>query len=147
MNYSTFACLHQGSCVCARARVHWGEWGWGNDQIIGAGWFHFKFTTINMEEYLTPPGRPTVFPIKSAFSLLELTSLHLFSLLKPVTSIFLPMPLSVEDLLHSIKEKFPHISLPCLHCFSPIKIEKAPLLLSKTNTLLGQWSPANQENL
>lgn len=72
-----------------------------------AGWLHFKLT-INIEEYLTLPGRTTVFPRKSTFPLSELTSPYLFSLLSPEIHLFSYLcHTQLKIYFIPLREKFP----------------------------------------
>lgn len=105
LNCSTFACLHQ-SRLFRKGRGGRAVVVWESDNKTS--WFHLKFTTLNLKRYLTLPARITIFRRKSSFSISKWTSLYDFSLFKLVTPIFLYITPSVEHLLRSIREKFPH---------------------------------------
>lgn len=60
-----------------------------------------------------------------------------FSLQSCNRFMFLPITLLSWSVLHSIREKFPHISSPRLYCFPPIKMENKQ---TKNTPLLLTWA-------
>lgn len=99
------------ACITAAYYARGGDG--GSEDSVGC--CHFKFT-INIAGYSALPGKTTVFPRKSVSHSLS----QCFMFFSPQiwnTPIFLPMPLSVEDLLYSTREKFPCISLALLSSY------------------------------